>query len=72
MKEDERFKTFDGISTRIAGWVGMGICLTEMVAPSLLIIDLQQALGFGVGGLLLGTGRGQVLVEFIRRGLRDE
>jgi len=69
---DERFRTFDGVATRFAGWLAIGLAVTEVADPTLLAINMHDAAGLAVAGVLLGTGRAQALVEFLKRALRDE
>lgn len=71
MKFFEAISIADAISTRLIGWLGMGLATTDVVNPALLAINTQQAVALGIGGVLLATGRANVLINFIKKGLAD-
>ena len=62
-------RVFDAIATRFGGWLGVAGAAAEILNPNALALDLHQAVGLGVGGLLLGTGRANVVVDFIKNGV---
>lgn len=69
MSLPEGVRLFDAIATRFGGWVGVAGAAAEILNPGALALDLNQAVALGVGGLLLGTGRANVVVDFIKRGV---
>jgi hypothetical protein len=60
-----RMAVLDGVSERLIGWACLGLAGTEWVDPSVFQIDISQAMGFGVFGFLVATGRANEVVKYL-------
>ncbi len=65
-------KFWDAIAERVIGFGCIAGTVTEAINPAYLSIDLNQAYGLGIFGILLATGQSKAAIRAIRRALRED